>query len=443
VREIELLIIDRLANNGFEAFIVGGAVRDKLLGLPPNDIDFATNAKPEEIINLFKDKTIGVVGKSFKVVFVEGVQIATYRKDVQKEFFSAKYCEPVYADNIYDDLCRRDLTINAMAINTVTNEFIDIHKGEEDLRKGIIRLVGDPIQRLWQDPNRIVRACRFVAKTEGYFHKDTYAALCECAVFIKRHVEVERLCEEIMKAMEVNTPSIFFSSLQSVGALKYIFPAMADAFHQIGGEFHKETVGEHLMLAGDNVHKKFPVLRLAAFLHDIGKPKAFLKEGDGSFKAHEAYGATLAETYLKKLKFPNKIIQEVVNLISSHMRVCRGLTPRGIRRLRKHLSDDGVDPRSFLRLKLADRSANLFRSPTEIQPVKELIINAGIRSVEDPVLTLKDLAISGGDLIKEFNIKPGPLVGKVHKALLEFIVEEGEENNTYEILKEKAKELLE
>jgi len=442
MNELELLIIDRLANNNFEVFLVGGAVRDKILGLPYEDIDFATNARPEQIINLFPDKHIGVVGKSFKVVYVEGVQIATYRKDIQKKFFSAKYCEPVYADSIYEDLCRRDLTINAMAINAITKEFIDTQNGEVDLRNGVIRLVGDPIQRLWQDPNRIVRACRFVAKTEGHFHRKTYVALCECAVFIKRHVEAERIQEEIMKAMKVNTPSIFFSSLQSIGALKYIFPAMARSFEQTGGEFHKETVGEHLMLAGDGIHKKFPVLRLAAFLHDIGKPKAFLKEDDGSFKAHEAYGAKIAKKYLTDLKFPSAVINEVHGLINSHMRICRGLTPKGIRRLRKHLSDDGVDPRSFLRLKLADRSANLYRSSTEIQPTKELIINAGIRSVEDPVLTLKDLAISGGDLIKEFNLQPGPIVGKIHKALLEFIIEEGEEYNTYQILKDQAYKLL-
>lgn len=439
---IEKVIVDRLLNSGFEVFLVGGAVRDQLLNLKPKDVDFATNAKPEQIIKLFPDKNINTVGKSFKVVFVEGVQIATYRKDEQRTFFNAKHCEPVYADTIQEDLCRRDLTMNAMAVNVATDEFIDIHGGEKDLRNGIIKLVGDPIRRLQEDPNRIVRACRFLAKFEGTFDKQTFVALSECAIFVKRYVEVERIQQEILKAMELRTPSIFFSALHTIGALKYIFPAMADCFDHIGGEHHKETIGEHLMLTGDIISPKFPILRLAGFMHDIGKPKSFLKESDGSFKAHEAYGAEMAKKYLTDLKFPSAVINEVHGLINSHMRICRGLTPKGIRRLRKHLSDDCVDPRSFLRLKLADRSGNILRSKTEIQPVRELIINAGIRCTEQPVLTLKDLAMSGGDLIKEFNLQPGPIVGKIHKALLEFIIEEGEEYNTYQILKDQAYKLL-
>lgn len=439
---IEELIIERLHKAGFQVFIVGGAIRDEVLGFVPNDIDFATDARPEQIIALFPDKHIGVVGKSFKVVFVEGVQIATFRKDVQKEFFSAKFCEPVYADSIEEDLERRDLTINAMARNAITGEFYDLHGGVEDLRNGVIRLVGNPLERLYQDPNRVVRACRFLAKTEGVFAPSTFAALCECAVFIKRHVEAERLQEEIIKAMDARTPSLFFSALQTIGALKYIFPAMAECFEHIGGQFHKETIGEHLMLTGDLLSPRFPILRLAGYLHDIGKPKAFAKEGDGSFKAHETYGAALVQEYFKKLKFPNDITNEVVGLIDSHMRICRGLTPRGIRRLQKHMVDSGVNPRSFLRLKIADRSANMSRSRSEIQPIRELIINAGIRSVGPAVFELKDLAIKGGDLINEFNLKPGPVVGKLHKALLEFVIDEGFEYNTYEILKNKAAELL-
>lgn len=439
---VEELIVDRLLGKGYEVFLVGGAVRDQLLGLKPKDIDFATNAKPEEIIKLFPDKKISTVGKSFKVVFIDDIQIATYRKDEQRTFFNAKHCEPVYADSIQEDLCRRDLTMNAMAINVATNEFIDIHGGMSDLNKGIIKLVGDPIRRLQEDPNRIIRACRFLAKFEGVFDKDTLAALTECAVFVKRYVEVERIQSEILEAMKVKTPSIFFSALQTIGALKYIFPAMADCFEHIGGEYHKETIGEHLMLTGDIISPRFPVLRLAGFLHDIGKPKAYAREQDGSFKAHETYGASLAESYLKKLKFSNAIIQEVTGLVDSHMRVCRGLTPKGIRRLRKHLLDNDVDVRSFLRLKLADRSANMSRSKSEIQPIKELIINAGIRSVEEPVLSLKDLAITGGDLIKEFELSPGPVVGKLHKTLLEFIVDEGEEFNSYIVLRNKAEAIL-
>jgi len=124
------------------------------------------------------------------------------------------------------------------------------------------------------------------------------------------------------------------------------------------------------------------------------------------------------------------------------MRTCRSLTPKGIRKLKKHLSDNEINPRSFLRLKIADRSANISKSENEIQPIRELIINSGIKYTKDSVVTLKDLAISGGDLINEFSLSPGPIVGKLHKLLLDFIIEEGEELNTYTILRNKAEDTI-
>lgn len=441
---IEDEIVSRLHRSGFEVFLVGGAVRDMLRDVPPKDFDYATNAKPEEVQKLFSDKKIGVVGKRFKVAMVEGIEVATYRKDNQTKLFSAKYCEPVYADTIEEDLARRDLTINAMAINPITNDFIDIFGGEQDLKEGIIRFVGTPINRIQQDPNRIVRACRFLSETQGSFDPETLKALIECATYVKHHVEPNVIQKEIIKALKTETPSIFFSALHLIGALKYLFPAMDLCFNHPGGQFHPETIGEHIMMAGDNISPRFPLVRLAGYMHDIGKPSAYEQAGDGSFKSHELIGMKLTEKYLRKLRFSNKEVDTVKELVGAHMRTCLGLTPRGIRRLRKFLTDKDIDARSYIRLKLADRLANMDRTPTEIEPVRGMIINSGIRAVEEVLpLTLDKLAISGGNLILELGLAPGPYVGLLHRRLLEFVVDEGEEYNTYEKLLAQAKVFME
>lgn len=441
---IEDEIVKRLHEAGFEVFLVGGAVRDMLTDTPPKDFDYATNARPDAIQKLFSDKKISVVGKRFKVSIVEGIEVATYRKDKQKKLFNAKYCEPEYADTIEEDLGRRDLTINAMAINAITDEFIDIHGGEDDLRNRIIRFVGTPIDRIQQDPNRIIRACRFLAKIEGSFTPETLKVMIECATYVKRHVDVDRIRIEIIKAMETPQPSIFFSALHLIGALKYIFPAMELCFNHTGGKFHPETIGEHIMMAGDNVSVKFPLVRLAGYMHDIGKPSAYAQAGDGSFKSHEHIGIKLSEKYLKKLRFSNSEVKTVKELVGAHMRTCLGLTPKGVRRLKKFLADREIDPRDYIRLKLADRLANMDRTATEIAPVRGMIINSGIKGgvEEDLPFTVKDLAMSGGDLILEFGLPPGPIVGLLHKRLLEFVVDEGEEHNTYKALRKQAEILL-
>ncbi len=437
--QLEDEIVQRLYNAGFEVFLVGGAVRDMLRDLPPKDFDYATNAKPEEVQKIFSDKKIAVVGKRFKVTIVEGVEVATYRKDNQTKLFSAKYCEPVYAKTIEEDLARRDLTINAMAINAVTKEFIDIYGGEEDLRNGIIKFVGVPINRIQQDPNRIIRACRFLAELQGSFTPETLQVLIECSTYVKRHVEPNVVRKEILKALGTKEPSIFFSALHLIGALKYVFPAMDLCFNHTGGKFHPETIGEHLMSAGDNVSAKYPLVRLAGYLHDCGKPSAFEQAGDGSFISHEHIGIKLTEKYLKKLRFSNDEVEIVKQLVGAHMRTCLGLTPRGMRRLKKFLSDRSIKPRDYIRLKLADRLANMDRSPTEIGPVRGMIINAGIRDSEEELpLTVKNLAVSGGELIVKFCLVPGPKVGILHRMLLEFVVEEGTEYNTYPHLVNQA-----
>lgn len=446
---IEKEIISRLHLHGFEIHVVGGAVRDFVVNTVPKDYDFATNAKPNEIEELFKDKNICYVGKTFKVMMVEGIEVATYRKDKQEEGkIGAKYCKPEFAKNIEEDLERRDLTINAMAIqcfNTLPDEIVilDLHNGISDLQNGIIKMVGNPYDRINQDPCRILRAARFFAARGKVFDSETLLAMQDCAHYIKQYVDPRRVRIEILKAMELETPSMFFSALHIIGCLKDIFPEMDKCFQHEHGKYHIENIGEHCMHAGDAVSPRFPLLRLAAFLHDCGKPKAFKKQGDGSFVCHELYGGKCTEVNLKNLEFSNKEIEKVSQLVFAHMYQCRGLTPKGIRRLHKRLADYNVDPRDFIRLKLADRVSNMLKGPNDWTPIKQLVVNAGIRGYEEVIpFTTHDLAISGGDLIKELNLVPGPVVGTLQKYLLNYVVEEGEEKNERTHLLRVATEYL-
>ena len=423
-------VAERLLKNGFEVYLVGGAVRDILLGEEPKDIDLSTNALPEQILNLFKDKKTFLDKKSKQVVFVDEVQVATYRSKNKK-----------FGNTIQEDLVMRDFTINALALG-IDGKIVDVTDGLLDLDQGIIRLINDSPDPILADPVRIIRACRFIAKINGEFSFETYHQLKVHAKLVK-NADKERIYSEIMKALTLDKPSIFFKKLYLIGCLKYIFPDMSDCFGHSGGEHHNETVGAHLMMAGDNIHKKFPILRLAGYLHDIGKPHAFKKSKGENFHLHEYYGFKQVKECLTNLRFPTKIVDTVANLVYSHMRTCRSLTPRGVRRLRLSLAELDVNPRDYVRLKLADRKANLLRSKTKIGPIRDLIINSGIRSKEEFVLKVIDLAISGGSLIKELGLTPGPLVGTLQRNLLAQVVEEGNEINTYEILLERAKTLLE
>jgi tRNA nucleotidyltransferase/poly(A) polymerase len=439
---IEALVADRLVNNDFECFIVGGAVRDNLLGKQPKDTDFATNATPDQVVALFKDRKVITTGKTFKVVMVDGVEVATYRKDRQNKPFSAKHCKPTYAKTIEEDLSRRDLTINAMTINMRGGALVDIFNGKQDLKEGLIRFVGDPLERIKEDPNRIIRACRFLAKLEGRFEKKSLEVLQNYSHYVKDYIAPERIRIEILKTMELETPSLFFSALHLIGALKYIFPEMDDCFGHQHGKYHLENIGEHLMLAGDIISPRFPLLRLAGFLHDIGKPLA-MKIHDGSCIDHDRLSGEMVEKRLSDLKFSKREIDTITQLVYAHMFTCKNLTPKASRKLQKKLADRKINPKDFLRLRLADRLANLGKNPNQFVPIRELIINCGIRKVEEELpFTVKSLALSGGELITIFDLNPSPIVGKLQKHLLNYVIEEGEEYNIKDKLLEESKKFL-
>jgi len=421
-----------LESHGFNVWIVGGAVRDFLLGEPFDDIDLATNATPDKITTIFSDENIDHVGKSFGVMIVNGIEVATYRKDYYpNETWGHKNCKVKYARRIKEDLSRRDLTINAMAMDPLTHEIYDPFDGRKDLKNKVIRFVGSVKDRIIEDPNRILRACRFCAKIEGELSSIALSSL-KTYHYLLLDVAKERVVTEIMKVMKIRKASPFFTNLREINCLKYIFPSLDRSWEFDGGDHHRENVGEHNMICGDTISEKFPLLKLAGYLHDCSKDKAYHTNEGKNYVGHDQTSAEDSFSELMENKFPKKDSEYIFNMIRFHMS-----NPFGIKNIKKFINKvgfEGYDFRDSIRLRIADRRANLKSKPysySEIRKVIELFTES-IKNKE--VFGLKDLEVNGNDVLTalKFNlsedeaneIKPGPIVGKFLKEILCLVLDE-------------------
>jgi len=426
-------IVKRLCDNNCDTYIVGGGIRDMLLGNNPDDYDVVTKATPEQVISLFQDDcVVKKVGKSFGVILVDGFEVATFREDIYKD----EKCSVRFAETIHEDLSRRDLTINAMAYCELTGELIDNHGGKKDLEERIIRFVGNPDDRILEDPIRILRACRFLAKIDGVFAPSTFEALKKHSEYLFNYkIAPERIRIEILKAMKIQKASRFFEALHSIGALKYIFPLMDDCWKHPHGNHHTEDVFEHCMMAGDSIWTKDPILKLTGYLHDVGKPSSYCDERL-TFINHEKIGSEILHFHLKELTFGTLEIRRICGLIRSHMNSIKEMTPKAIRRLLKKFDDRGVEIVDFMRLRMADRKANIARTNFTLTEWK-IMYNKLINGIEEELpFNAHSLVYTGGDIIKDFELKPGKIIGDIQDHLLEQVLENGSEFNDKNILKE-------
>lgn len=428
-------IIERLCGCGYHAYVVGGATRDMLSGRDPEDIDIVTNATVDEIEILFQGHNVMTVGKSFGVVLVDGYEVATFRRDRYAGLHN-KACQVTFVETIEEDLSRRDLTINAMAFCDQSGDLIDPYNGREDLKKRIIRFVGNPRKRICEDPNRIVRACRFLARIDGSFYPETFNALKEYGHYVKNHVAPERLRVEIMKAMKIRRASRFFYALHDIGVLQYVFPSMEACYSHAHGPYHLEDVFDHLMICGDAVSIRHSLVKLAGYLHDVGKPLAFEynpEKGHHTFYGHAETGRRAVREEMGLLRFSNSDIEHVSTLVGLHMRDMEGITPKAARRMLKSLHEHGIVFKDLLRLRLADRQANLAKRPMAISDIKDIAHAFETESHKGP-FSVKDLAITGRDVMGVLGIAPGPRVGKILRCLLDSVLEEGSNFNQRETL---------
>jgi len=328
-----LEVVEKLKENGFEAYIVGGCVRDFLRGVEPEDWDVTTNAKPEEIIKIFPKSfyenrflTVTVLTESQNPKLKE-IEITTFRKE-------AKYTDKRHPDfvgfakTLEEDLARRDFTINAMALEIPNSKFqipklIDLFGGKEDLKNKIIRAVGDPRERFSEDALRMMRAVRFsVTLGEGWkIEEKTEEAIKENAFWISA-ISKERIRDEFLKIIMSERAAEGIERMRQLGLLKYIIPELEEGYKVTQNKHHIYDCYEHYLRSLDFAAKKgFNMyVRLAALFHDIGKPRTKKGEGpDATFYGHEIVGAKMTAQILNRLRFSKKDIEKIVKLVRYHL----------------------------------------------------------------------------------------------------------------------------
>jgi tRNA nucleotidyltransferase/poly(A) polymerase len=432
--------LKQLNEDGHTAYLVGGAVRDMLLGLEPKDWDIATSAVPGQIKATFRYITnVKQIDAAFPVVVVDDVEIATYRQDFYNDGVTT---EVKRVKTIAEDLGRRDLTINAMAMDR-EGCIYDPYGGRADLENRRIKFVGNATQRIEEDPCRVIRACRFLAAINGSFTVETLAALINDSRYGTNTVPPERIRMEILKAMKYENARKFFVALHHIELLGKIFPSLENTWGKDHGKYHTENIFEHGMLAGDYAGKNFPrrckanpMFRLTTYLHDVGKSEPNYKDGELHFYDHEQKGYDMLKEELKALKFTTAEIKYATNLVLIHMRGGVKMSPKTTRKLIKRFRELDVDWKEWLSLKVSDKAANTSKEPfTKARVVK--IANKFIHELEGiphskgprdpngkvhPCFEHKQLAISGTRIQELLGIGPSQLIGVILEYLLKRVI---------------------
>lgn len=418
-------IIQKLSEAGYEAYAVGGCIRDLVLGRIPGDWDITTSARPEEIKNIFK-KTIdtGIAhGTVTVMISKEGYEVTTYRIDGEYED-SRHPKEVIFTGNLAEDLKRRDFTINAMAYNDETG-LVDIFDGMGDIKKGIIRCVGEPKERFTEDALRMMRAIRFAAQLGYAIEENTSLAIRELASTLS-NISAERIQTELVKLLVSDHPD-WFRKAYELGMTKVFMPefdALMDC-HQ-NNPHHIYNVGEHVLHSLQHIPAD-KVLRLTMLLHDIAKPVTHTTDEDGisHFYGHNAIGKDISKKILKRLKFDNDTIGKVSLLVGCH----DDKLSTNHATLRKYIS--GLSPEMFallLEVKRADMMAQSTYKRQEKEEELRIVKEAYEAIIESKnCLSLKELAVTGSDLIN-LGMKPSRELGEQLALLLNHVLEHPEDN---------------
>lgn len=419
-------IIKKLEEHGFEAYAVGGCVRDSILGRVPNDWDITTSALPEQVKELFH-RTIDT-GLQHGTVTVmldkEGFEVTTYRVD--GEYEDGRHPKEVtFTASLEEDLKRRDFTINAMAYNPTTG-IVDLFHGVEDMEKHLIRCVGNPIERFTEDALRILRAVRFSAQLGFDIEEETTKALGGLAPNLKL-VSAERIQVEMMKLLVSPHPD-YLKKAYDAGITKEFFQEWDVCMNTPQNTpHHSGYVGEHILRTMTNIRAD-KVLRLTMLLHDIGKPvmKTTDENGRDHFKGHAEAGEKIAKEIMRRWKLDNDTIHKVSHLVKWHGH----RPPAEIKAVRRALNKIGKDFFPwYLEVQMADTmSKSTYKLEEKLERLR------GVEACYEEILkkeqcvSLKELAVTGKDLLAA-GIQPGKQVGEILDYLLEHVLEEPDDNN--------------
>jgi len=426
-----LTICRRLREAGHEAHLVGGGVRDMLLGRTPADFDVATDAVPEAVIDLFGNTFAVPTGLKHGTVTVltatappRPVEVTTFRGE--GEYLDGRRPSSVtYVKSLAEDLSRRDFTMNAVAYDPLADAITDLFGGQSDLSQGLIRAVGDPIARFREDGLRPMRAVRQAAQLAFDIDPPTQAAI-QPTLDVFRKVSAERIRDELLKLLGAPQPSRGLNLMRETGLLGEVIPELLEGVDCTQNRFHKHDVFGHTLHVVDET-KGDPILRLGALLHDVGKPRARQPRegapGEYSFFQHEYVGAAMADEICRRLKLANAERERVVGIVKNHMFFYEpewtdGTVRRFVRRVGGHEALDDL-----FALRAGDVAGRGFGEDPE-KELGELRERVAAVASADAALKIPDLAISGGDVMRILGIPPGRPVGQILERLLERVIDD-------------------
>ena len=440
-------VADTLEGAGFEAYLVGGCVRDLIIGRTPKDWDLTTDARPDAITALFPDSfcnndygTVGVKTESENPT-LQVIEVTPYRSE--SEYSDARRPDSVtFGVSLAEDLARRDFTVNAIAYRTAIAETVDKYRGIEDIKAKRLRAVGDPNERLAEDALRMMRAVRLAAELDFVIEADTMAGIIKNRDRLGK-IATERISAEFIRIIDSKTPMTGIIFLQKLGLLPFIIPELLEAMGCEQGGIHAYDVYEHLLRTLQGAADKgfSTEMRLAALLHDIGKPATRRTGGKNklyTFFGHEVVGARMTKVILERLKLPREMIDIVVNLVRWHMFFSDPdlITLAAVRRTIMRIGEDNID--DLLNLRVCDRigTGRPKEQPFRFRKYKAMVDEA----LRDPI-SVKLLKIDGVRIMDITGEKPGKKLGYILHALLEEVLVDPRKN-TAEYLENRTKDFI-
>lgn len=434
--------------HGYKAYLVGGAVRDMLMGKEPHDWDVTTDATPEQVMSIFR-KVIptGIAHGTVTVLFMKNeIEVTTFR--TESDYSDGRHPDKVeYTGNIEEDLSRRDFTINAIASYLGDGTITDPFHGRDDIKRKIIRTVGNPLERFSEDGLRPVRAVRFSAQLGFEIERETLKAISEPEILKKTSgISLERFRDELLKLMKAEKPSAGLKLMEESGILDIFIPELKKCRGCIQGDFrgyHQFDVLDHLFYACDGAPASKQNVRLAALFHDIGKPdvKRVIPTPQGeqfTFYNHEAKSQQITKEILFRLKFSNAEISNICHLVVNHMfNYTQDWTDAAVRRFLAKIHEENLE--DLYDLRLAD-IYGMNNAPVRGQDsrtialLNELKDRISKETEKNSVLSLKQLAVNGKDLMKN-GISAGKDLGFVLNQLLETVLEDPSQNEKEQLIK--------
>jgi tRNA nucleotidyltransferase (CCA-adding enzyme) len=424
VPEDVFAICRTLADKGKRSWIVGGCVRDLILGRKASDWDVCTDALPDDLLRIFpKAVPTGIAHGTVTVVKNhQHYEVTTLRGETT--YSDGRRPDSVFfVDDITADLARRDFTVNAMALSPVNGELIDPFDGQGDLKRGILRAVGDAHARFSEDGLRVLRAARFSAQLGFALDPATHRAIGD-TLDTFRKVSAERIRDEWMKSMKAEKPSMAFEIMRETGLLEIICPELLESVGVEQNRYHTYDVWGHAMACMDACVGD-PVLRISALFHDVGKPRsrAFSdKTQDYTFYEHERIGAEMVRPICERLRFSTDERARIEDLVRHHMWHYDGWTDAAVRRWIRRVGTNRVEDLYGLREADIRGKGPAKVTPEDFDSLGALRVHVERILAEGAALTTRDLKINGHDLMRDLGLKPGRILGEILEQLLELVI---------------------